>query len=99
MSGEDVLELQKRFIAEGYLKIAAPTRFFGAMTEAALKAYQRANKLEAVGFTGPKTRTLLNQGAATAAPKDNAGLIETLRAQVLVLMAKLEELKAKQVTP
>ncbi len=36
------------------------TGYFGLATEQALKAFQRKYGLDPVGYTGPKTRTLLN---------------------------------------
>lgn len=60
-TGNEVVELQKVLIAEGFLKIAAPTGYFGPLTEAAVKAYQTAHGIEAVGIVGPKTRAELNK--------------------------------------
>jgi peptidoglycan hydrolase-like protein with peptidoglycan-binding domain len=59
----DVIELQKVLIAQGHLKIAAPTGFFGPLTLAAVKAYQAANPEigYVTGFCGPLTRTALNK--------------------------------------
>lgn len=62
--GEDVTELQKILIAEGFLVLDAPTGYFGAQTEEALKAYQRAHGLEPIGIVGPLTRALLNARVA-----------------------------------
>lgn len=60
MSGQDVLELQNRLSDEGYFT-SVPTGYFGPITEAAVRAYQTANGLPAVGIVGPLTRALLNQ--------------------------------------
>jgi hypothetical protein len=61
-SGQEVVELQKVLIAKGFLKIDAPTGYFGPITEAAVKAYQTAHGLPAVGIVGPLTRAALNAG-------------------------------------
>lgn len=39
---------------------AQVTGYYGPATERAVKAFQRKNGLEPVGYTGPKTRALLN---------------------------------------
>ncbi len=60
--GRDVLELQKFLIAQGLLKVAAPTNYFGLMTRNALIAFQKKNKIvPAVGYFGPTTRALVNK--------------------------------------
>ncbi len=58
--GKAVEELQKRLIAGGYLN-SEVTGYFGALTEAALQAYQSANGVSPAGVTGPLTRALLNK--------------------------------------
>ena len=60
MSGPEVLELQNRLRAEGFFNVT-PTGYFGPLTESAVKAYQSAHGLPAVGIVGPLTRGLLNQ--------------------------------------
>lgn len=64
--GNDVLELQKRLVAEGLLK-ATPTGYFGQLTLNAVKAFQAKNNLSQVGAVGPATRALLNASASTQA--------------------------------
>lgn len=58
----DVTELQKILIAKGYLKIKAPTGYFGSLTLAAVRSYQRANNIPATGNVYILTRTALNSG-------------------------------------
>lgn len=62
-SHPDVKELQKVLIAGGYLKIAAPTGFFGPLTFEALKAYQAAHPEIGfvTGYFGPLTRAVMNK--------------------------------------
>jgi peptidoglycan hydrolase-like protein with peptidoglycan-binding domain len=62
MENNQVLRLQQ--ILARYPEIYPEgqiTGYFGLATERALKAFQRKNGLEPVGFTGPKTRVLLNR--------------------------------------
>ncbi len=96
-SGNDVTELQKILIAKGYLKVSAPTGFFGGLTAAAVKLYQKDNGLDQVGNVGPKTRAILNSSATpTLSDSAKAELIKTLMAQVQLLLAKIAELKSQQ---
>lgn|GEM_PF-2985043 len=60
MTGEDVRELQRALIRLGYLKISTPTTTFGPTTEAAVKAFQRANKLTDDGIVGKTTVDKIN---------------------------------------
>jgi peptidoglycan hydrolase-like protein with peptidoglycan-binding domain len=62
MNNADVSALQTMLISDGYLKITAPTGWFGPLTLAAVKKYQAANNLPATGFVGPLTRAVLNKG-------------------------------------
>ncbi len=58
--GADVTALQQVLISGGYLKIAAPTAYFGPATKAALAAWQTANKISpAVGYFGALTRAAM----------------------------------------
>jgi hypothetical protein len=59
--GTEVTELQKVLIAGGFLKIAAPTGYFGPATQVALKAYQKKYGIPQTGTVGPLTRAQLNK--------------------------------------
>lgn len=84
--GVDVNELQSMLIAGGFLKIAAPTGFFGPMTAAAVKLYQAAHSIPATGYVGPRTLALLNAAGLPA---------KTVNEQIAELMAKLKLLQAQ----
>jgi titin len=58
--GKDVMELQRRLIAEKFLS-SEITGYFGVLTEAAVKNYQKSKGLPQVGTVGPLTRAALNQ--------------------------------------
>src|SRR4051812_37010838 len=58
--GTEVIQLQSFLIAQKFLVADAPTDFFGPLTVAAVRKLQTANKIEAVGFVGPRTRALIN---------------------------------------
>jgi len=59
-NGNEVTELQKILVKDGYL-IATPNGNFGPATEKALKEYQKANGLNPDGTVGPATRKVLNK--------------------------------------
>jgi hypothetical protein len=61
MQNEAVRQLQQRLIKEG-VYTGPVTGYFGVLTEAAVKAYQRAQGFETVGMLGPLTRARLNTG-------------------------------------
>ncbi|MDE2071637.1 MAG: DUF5011 domain-containing protein [Patescibacteria group bacterium] len=59
--GQDVTELQKILIADGYLKIKAPTGYYGVLTAAAVRLYQKAHGIiPTTGTVGTLTRAALN---------------------------------------
>jgi hypothetical protein len=78
-SGPDVSALQKTLIAAKFLNIDAPTGHFGAATERALKAYQKARGLDPVGHTDHKTLALLNQNQGTASATTSAPMTDEQR--------------------
>lgn len=88
-TGNDVIELQKILIALGYLKIDAPTGYFGPLTQAAVKLFQAAHGVPATGFVGPLTRAALNALAVTP----DATKLAELQAQLEALLKLLEESK------
>lgn len=57
--GAQVDALQQMLIDGGYLKIAAPTGYFGSLTKAAVQAWQRDNGVSATGYFGPISRSKL----------------------------------------
>lgn len=59
VEGSDVTKLQKYLAKIGVYK-GPITGYFGALTEAAVKKYQKINGLEQVGLVGPQTRKILN---------------------------------------
>ena len=54
--GTDVSDLQTFLQARGYLSGDSITGYFGPLTSAAVKAFQKENGIEAIGTVGPKTR-------------------------------------------
>jgi len=86
-TGADVNELQTVLIADGYLRIAAPTGYFGTLTQAALKLWQAAHGVSATGYFGPLTRAAI---AKTSTPTMTA---EARAALILELLEKVKELQ------
>ncbi len=68
-SGDEVTALQTLLYQKGYLT-TSPNGSFGPLTEAAVKRFQVAQGLSALGAVGPQTRDALNKlrvgGAVTA---------------------------------
>ena len=58
--GSEVSELQNRLKAEGVYS-GSVTGYFGPLTEAAVKKYQKAQGLTQLGNVGPGTRAALNK--------------------------------------
>ena len=61
MTGADVTVLQKLLTSLGFYN-GPVTGKFGALTEAAVKRYQKAHGIDAKGYVGPGTRAALNTG-------------------------------------
>ena len=80
--GEEVGELQKYLFSKGYY-FGPITNYFGRLTQAAIKSFQKASQLEAVGYVGPKTLGMLN------APTLAKVLTTTSNAQSSDSLAKL----------
>jgi peptidoglycan hydrolase-like protein with peptidoglycan-binding domain len=60
-TGDDVQELQKYLISQGYLVLRNPTKYFGPMTRTALKKWQKAKGLPDTGYFGPMSRAAIIQ--------------------------------------
>ena len=59
--GADVTALQNVLISGGFLKISAPTAYFGPLTKTAVIAWQAANGISPTsGYVGPLSRAKLN---------------------------------------
>ena len=95
MTGADVKELQKILIGKGFLKVAAPTTYFGQATKAAVKAFQKANGLAQIGIVGPQTRALLNS-CGTSPQSDKDAKIKALQDQLAALLEQIKKLLAAQ---
>lgn len=89
-TGQDVIELQTILIAEGYLKIAAPTGYFGPLTAAAVKLYQAAKGIPATGYVGPLTRAALNEGSEPVS--SDVAKLTAMIAQLQAMLAILKSL-------
>lgn len=74
MEGDDVKNMQKRLKALGYLSASA-TGYFGDQTDAAVKAFQKQNKLSVDGKVGKVTMNLLMSSKAKTSDGSSAGHI------------------------
>ena len=94
-TGQDVTELQTILIAAGYLKIGAPTGYFGSLTEAAVKLYQAANGIPATGYVGPLTLAALNASGAPASAEQDAARLAALVVQLQAMLEMLNSVQGK----
>jgi hypothetical protein len=96
-TGADVIALQQFLIDAGYLKIAAPTGYFGEMTRAAVAAWQAARNITpAAGYFGPISRAAMaatGTPAPTMSAEARAALIKDLLEKVLELQEKLDAME------
>lgn len=83
----DIIELQKRLMQEGLFASSTPTDYFGPKTLAAVKIYQKNNKLPTTGYIGPMTRAVLNGWFAKNRPENN---IASIYEQILNLQNLLK---------
>mgnify|MGYP002622487608 CR=1 FL=1 len=64
MSGSDVKNIQNRLYELNYLRSSAVTGYFGAVTEAAVRLFQKNNKLTVDGKVGMETMNKLFSSSA-----------------------------------
>ncbi|MEJ0053265.1 MAG: peptidoglycan-binding domain-containing protein [bacterium] len=94
-TGDAVTALQETLIADIYLKIDAPTGYFGPMTLAAVKLWQAAHGVPATGYVGPLTRAALNSGSLpTASDETKAMASVEAKAQLAKALEQLAKLQA-----
>jgi hypothetical protein len=67
LQGDDVRALQERLRALGYWQAGAVDGIFGPQSEAAVRAFQRINRLQVDGVVGPQTSVRLWSPEASAA--------------------------------
>lgn len=91
--GQEVTALQEILISEGLLKEKA-TGYFGRLTEAALKEYQRAHGIPQTGVLGPRTRAAISGEVSYSQGASYASQIAVLLVQVRELQAKLASLQS-----
>lgn len=69
--GKEVSDVQRRLEELGFYKHSAITEYYGSITQAAVKEFQRVNGLLSDGIVGNATRNKLFGSDAKSAPKDN----------------------------
>jgi len=85
---DEVTELQKALIAEGVLKIDAPTGYFGELTKAAVIAFQKARGIANTGFVGPLTRAELNKGSVVSAAATGKTNLTSSQADAIISLVE-----------
>ena len=79
MRGEDVSVVQQLLKDQGYFTYHQITGYFGTITEAAVKAFQKANGLVADGIVGPVTGGVMNKILAGPSHNENTGDVYTVQ--------------------
>lgn len=113
MRGNDVRALQQRLVSLGYLPTDSATGYFGALTRAGVRMFQRDNGIASsgsepttgYGAVGPKTRGALASGASvatpfvtnTAPPSGSSSLIDSLLVQLKALQDRIAALNAQPI--
>lgn len=77
VTGDDVGSLQQMLIDGGYLKIAAPTKYFGPLTKTAVAAWQAVVGLPNTGYFGPMSRAKVAGTTTTTTGTLPAGCTST----------------------
>ena len=99
MRGEAVTELQKRLTAEGVYS-GPITGYFGPLTFAGVKAYQKKYGISQTGFVGPLTRAKLNASQVAGVSTVNVEAIRTqiasVQAQIVTLLQQLIQMLQAQ---
>jgi len=76
MWDDEVAYLQKFLIERNYLAAGSATGYFGALTEAAVRSFQKSNGLEPVGAVGPQTREIINNPSQKIIDSSAASSVE-----------------------
>jgi len=90
-NGSDILALQKILAQQGFLT-AAPNGHYGPATLAAVKEFQKANNINAVGYVGPATSNALNNIATRVPRQTKQQLIQLIEQEILQLQIQIEKL-------
>ena len=72
--GADVVCLEAALRRLGFTSVAGPDSYFGISTTAAVRQYQAQRHLVVDGIVGPRTRSMLGLGSASAASTDQASV-------------------------
>ena len=85
--GQAVLALQTRLRGLGYW-LGTPDGSYGYLTEQAVTAFQKAERLERDGIAGPSTRAALEHAARPTARSTRGDLVEVDKARQLLLVIR-----------
>ena len=98
--GEDVTRLQQLLAKDPSIYPEGQvTGFYGALTQKAVRAFQKKYGISQVGRVGPQTLAKLNEvfgGTVPASNSVNAETMNKLQAQIEALLKQIQELQAKK---
>jgi len=92
-NGEDVLQLQKLLVKEGFLT-ATPNGHFGSATKLAVQKFQKAHSIKQTGNVGQLTKTALNQILSASASSSTTSSL-TKEQQILQIQQAIAQLLAQ----
>jgi len=97
--GEDVFQLQKFLVQQGFLSVA-PTGHYGPATVAAVKKFQKAHSIKQTGSVGPATKDALNQNSISTSTTGNSTMTKEQQASsiqqaIQQLLAQVAQMQGK----
>ena len=84
--GDDVLELQKQLVAQGFWLGGKPDGTYGGLTQQAVLAAQKAAGLSRDGIAGPATRKAVKNGISVSARGGGNRIEIDLQKQLLLIV-------------
>lgn len=75
--GDTVKRVQELLIKYGYMSKGSATGYFGEVTDAAVKSFQKNNGLSADGNVGRKTMAVLTGGSGKSSSGSSSGAVDT----------------------
>jgi len=96
--GPRVAELQRLLRDRGFFNNPSITENFGPVTDSAVKAFQRANKLKDDGIVGPRTWDLLSTRVVVLTPVTSGGKDEDFEDDDVIDFSKLPKVDGKYPT-
>lgn len=97
--GDDVLQLQKFLLKQGFLT-ATPNGRYGPATVSAIKKFQKEHSIKQTGNVGPSTKDVLNQILSTSTATNTSSsttssTISSIQQQIQQLLAQIAQMQGQ----